>query len=95
MEELELRSLYGRQRVRMGRYFPDRGHYERMDMSDLGERQERIGAIFRFSDSLVVDPLGSVRVALDLEIILELLIPDRTPISEELFHLAQDKSIAL
>src|SRR5690606_29982382 len=46
-------------------------------------------------DRLAVDPVGRVAVALDLEVLAQLLVADRAALGEELFDLLEDQRVAL
>jgi hypothetical protein len=57
--------------------------------------QQRVTLEIANADALAVDPLRGVGVAADLEVVLELLAPDRPVLARELLNLAQDEGVAL
>jgi len=65
-----------------------------VDLAHLGQKEIRLVALGFVAVGLGVDPVGSVRVSLDLEILLELLVTDGAPLGKEGPHLLEDEGVA-
>jgi len=64
-------------------------------MADLRDGQEVVRTVGCAARALRVDPSGRVRVAADLEVVLQLLGANCLVLSEELLDFVQDKRVAL
>ncbi len=73
---------------------PDRCHGQPVDLADLCERQEFAAGPALGAKSLAVNPLGRLRVALNLQVVLELLVPDCPALIEENLDLLPDQGVA-
>jgi hypothetical protein len=81
--------------VRMRSDLPNRCHSESVDLADLCKSQELAAGPALGAKAMAVNPLGRVGVALDLEVVLELLVPDGPTLVEENLHLLPDQRVAL
>ena len=80
--------------TRVWRDVPDRPHRQPVDLADLGQGDE-LGGLVVGLNGLPVDPLRSVPVAADLQVLAQLLLADRASLREQLFHLPQHEGVAL
>jgi hypothetical protein len=90
----ETSGTLGGGRVSMWSDIPNRCHRQPVDLAHLGEHHERSRWLVRWLESLAVDPLGSIRVALDLCILREELAADSPALVKQLLHLAEDERVA-
>jgi hypothetical protein len=65
-----------------------------VDLPDLGKSQQLATRPSLGTESLAVNPSGRVRVTLDLEIVLELLVANRPALVEEDLDLSADQRVA-
>jgi hypothetical protein len=64
-----------------------------VDVPDLGECEEFPGAFEGRGEGLVVDPSGGVGVALDLQVLGEPVVADRSTLEQQVLDLAQDQCV--
>lgn len=79
----------------MRRHLPHRGHRQGVDVPDLGKRDEVARGPIAGRQPLLVDPLRSIGVAAHLQVLGQLLLPDRPSLDEEDLDLAQNQGVAL
>src|SRR6266536_84311 len=81
-------------RIRGRRHLPDLGHGEHVYVTHLSKADEVTGGPLTWSQALLIHPLGSIGVAADLQVLRELLVPDRSALGQECFHLFEDQGVA-
>jgi hypothetical protein len=75
---------------------PHRLDDELVDLAKLGKADQLPWRpIVSLLNGLGVDPLRSLRVALDLEVLGKFLAPDRLPLAEQPLDLLEDERVAL
>src|SRR5712692_9351445 len=80
--------------VRMWSNSPNRSHRCVMDLSNLLEREQRCASCTSLS-GLAIDPGRGIRVALDLEVFLQLFVAHGLAACEQRLDLLQDERVAL
>src|SRR5437879_10533843 len=80
--------------VRIRSHLPNGRHGQPVDLPDLGESQQLAAGPAPGTESVAVNPSRGIRVSLDLEIVLELLVADRPALVEESFDLWGHQRIA-
>src|SRR5947208_15299329 len=66
-----------------------------MDMPHLGDRHQLAGGPVVGGQDLLIHPLGRLGIALDLQVLGELLVADGPPLLEEELDLAEDEGVPL
>lgn len=65
----------------MGSDIPNGLHRKVVDSPDLGQRERLVALVLRL-DRLVVHPLRNITVTLDLQVLAQLLVADRTTLGQ-------------
>ena len=77
------------------RDIPDGSHHVPVNVSQLGDRDELAGCPLPRLDGVAVDPISGSGVAADLEVLAQLLVPDRAALSEQCLDLFEHQGLSL
>ena len=81
--------------VRVRHDLPDRRHREVVNMANLGKRDELAMGPSSWLESMSIDPVGSRRVATDLEVVTECFVADCTTLGKERQDLLENEGVPL